>query len=293
MLRATILALALVPALADAAERVLVHDGETRRYLIEEPAGAGPAPAIVLLHGGGGRAEQLQRHAGFDLTPHGFVQIYPDALNKEWNDGRRTLAGEPFRTTDDVGFLRQMLEELIAEGRVDRDRIYFAGISNGGAMTQRMLCQAPDLAAGGVSVAMNFPVGLDCPNLGPRPILYILGTEDPIVPFEGGPITIGRRDRGAVMPALDSVDFFARRAGCRSVRSEAMPDTDPGDGTRSVLTRYTGCVAPVEMIAVDGGGHTWPGARARPLLGMIVGTTARDFDATQVISRFFRDLAGQ
>ena len=293
-MRAAIIGLlSLLPVFAVAGERTLIHDGETRRYLIDEPAATGPAPAIVVLHGGGGRPEQIRRAARFTLHREGWVMLYPAGLGKMWNDGRTALAGGPLRTGDDLGFLSAMLDGLVAEGRIDPARIYFTGISNGGAMTQRMLCQAPRLAAGGVSVAMNYPVGLDCPEGVAKPMLYVLGTEDPLVPYLGGPITLGRKDRGAVRPADESLGFFARRAGCDAAVREVLPDRAPFDRTRAVWTRLRGCAVPVGMITLEGGGHTWPGERDRPLLRAIVGRTSREIDATAEIERFFRRLAGE
>ncbi len=271
----------------------LLHDGIERTYLIEHPAQKGPAPTIVVLHGGGGRAAQIQRHAGFDLTRHGWVEIYPQGIDKSWNDGRTTVAGGSFRSGDDVGFLRALLQKLSKDGIVDPSRIYFTGPSNGGAMTQRMLCNAPDLVAGAAPVIMNFPIGLSCPPAPPKPVLFILGTEDPLVPYAGGPITLGRKDRGAVWPARKTYAFYARRNGCGSSVISDLPDLDPGDGMRSSKTTWIDCEAPLLTIDVQGGGHTWPGAKTRPIMERIVGRTTRDFSATAEIEAFFRAQAGQ
>jgi polyhydroxybutyrate depolymerase len=42
----------------------------------------------------------------------------------------------------------------------------------------------------------------------------------------------------------------------------------------------------VALYTVAGGGHAWPGGE-HPLPGRIVGRTSRDFDASEVIWRFF------
>ena len=276
------------PALAE--DRELVHDGTIRSYEIHGPA-TGPAPALLVLHGGGGRGWQIRRHAEFTLAEQGWVTIYPDALDRLWNDGRHALAGGPLRRTDDVGFLRRLLGGLAAEGRIDPARIYVTGISNGGAMTQRLLCEAPELVAGAAVVAMNFPVGLDCPDGPAVPMLFLLGTEDPLVPYAGGPVSVGRRDRGAVRPAADTFAFYARRNRCAGTRETLLPDTDPGDGTRVRRVEHTGCTRPLVAYVIEGGGHTWPG-RAPPLLiRAFVGRASRDIDGTRVIQELFTNLA--
>ncbi len=289
-----ILALSLLQTVALAAEeRTLEHNGQERRYLIEGNAAGPNTPAIVLLHGGAGTAERARRTARLTLPGKGWVAIYPQGLENRWNDGRRVVQGPPLSTSNDVGFLRSLMEELIAEGLVDAKQIYFAGVSNGGAMTQRMLCEAPELVAGAVSVIMTYPIGIACPPSRPIPLMFQLGMDDPIVPYEGGPITLGKRDRGGVMPAIDTYAFYARRNACNGVEEVAMPDRDAGDGTRSVRLRYQNCAAPLEALIVRNGGHTWSGTPNRPMLEALLGKTAQDFSATDEMEAFFLKLAAE
>lgn len=275
---------------ATAQERVFHHDGIERRALIEGPLGEGPRPAIIALHGGAGTAYRMKRLTRFPVVGDGWIEIYPQGLDRAWNDGRRALSGGALRTTDDVGFLKRLIAELVREGHIDAKRIYFAGISNGGAMVQRLVCQAPELVAGAAIVIMGFPVGLDCPPGRSVPMLFQLGTDDPIVPFHGGPITVGVRDRGAVMPAQDTLDFYARRNGCRGRETRKIADLDPADETTAHRIIFTACQAATEAIIVTEGGHTWSGRSGRPALQRLLGKTSRDFDASAEIAAFFRRL---
>ena len=111
------------------------------------------------------------------------------------------------------------------------------------------------------------------------------------MPFMGGPITIGNRDRGAVMPAPDTLSFYAARNGCGGADQRVLPRKRSDDATEVSVIDYTGCTAPVQAYVIDGGGHTWAGARARRLLERLLGPTSQQVSATQVISDFFRDLA--
>ncbi len=53
---------------------------------------------------------------------------------------------------------------------------------------------------------------------------------------------------------------FAKAAGCGDGRTTtALADKDPKDGTRSYFEKLNGCKAPIELIRVEGGGHTIPG----------------------------------
>jgi len=98
-------------------------------------AGPVPAPTVIVLHGATATADRTARSSGFAeaAAAHGFVAVFPQGINRQWNDGRegRTAA------VDDVGFLNQLLDELVGRGIADPARIFIAGISNGGAILVR------------------------------------------------------------------------------------------------------------------------------------------------------------
>lgn len=70
------------------------HQGKERAYRIHVPSsyeGKSPVPLLFCFHGGGGNAE-IGSAMGF--TPlsekEGFIVVYPEGLNKHWNDGRNS-----------------------------------------------------------------------------------------------------------------------------------------------------------------------------------------------------------
>lgn len=288
----------LAPAPSHAAEeRTVGVDGRDRRYVVEFPersaAAAGPRPAVIVFHGAGGTAERVRGYTDMRLSEEGWVEVYPDAVGGLWSDGRASLAGGALRRGNDIGFVRAMVADLVAEGRVDPDRIFFTGPSNGGAMTMLVLCQAPELAAGAAVHIMTLPVGLDCPPGPPVPLMFVLGTNDPLVPYGGGVIRIRGRDRGGVRSADETLAFWAGRNRCGAAAERPLADRDPDDGTRVRLVEHRGCAAPLLAFIVDGGGHSWPGATSLPpLVGRFLGRTSRDISATEETQGFFRRLAG-
>lgn len=271
-----------------------VHDGLERTALVDMPRDALDAPVLMALHGGLAGPLTIRRKAQVSLAHDGWIVVWPSAVG-DWNDGRRDWRGRPHDTADDIGFLRRLVAMLVEEGSADPDRVYVAGPSIGGMMALRLLCDAPDLVDGIAVAIASFPADFECADGPARPILFIHGTEDPLVPPAGGRIGGWNpliRERGAVMPVEQTLETLARRNGCNGFAVTGLPDTAADDGSTVTMRAYQGCAAPLVHYVVWGGGHTWPGAAPSGLGERIVGATNRDFSATEFVEAFFRGLAG-
>ncbi len=304
MTRAPLLLMALLaaPLSAEAADAyetrriAMLHDGATRTAILDAAPGLSGAPALVALHGGIGSAAWIRRRADVTLAARGWAVLWPEALD-QWNDGRRDRDGAPYATTDDVGFLRALVARLAAEGMIDPARVFFAGPSFGGAMTLRTLCEAPDIVAGAAVAISALPAGLDCPADGPaRPALFLHGTEDAIIPEEGGRVGGGSlfiRDRGGIRSAAETAALLAARNGCADYDAARLPDRAPDDGSTVELRRYRGCAEPFLHYVIEGGGHNWPGAPLGGAARLFVGGANMDISATAVIEAFFEGIAAR
>lgn len=266
--------------------RTLRVNGQDRAYLLYLPTTwrpGRPAPLVLVFHGGGGRGRGIAPHTGFSRLAEreGFVVVYPDGLNRRWNDGRGYAA-----THDDVGFVRALLDTLRRELSVDPRRIYATGISNGAMFSYRLACDLPGVFAAVAAVAGAMPTDLApaCDHTEPVSVLALQGTADPLMPYAGGGVA---RRRGRVLSATRSIAFWATVSGCAAAPVTTLePDRAPDDGTRVHRTVYGGCRdgRSVELYTIEGGGHTWPGG---PAAGRRVGRVSRELDATALIWGFF------
>ena len=167
--------------------------GGPRTYLLDAPTGVAPAagrPLLILMHGGGGTANSLDKQTGglpALATAAGYVVARPQGLNRQWNDGR-----EVNRDVDDVAFIRAMVDDIASRQPIDRGRLYAAGISNGGFMSGRLACEADLGIAAIAQVAATLGIDTDaaCDPGHPVSVLAILGDADPIVPYAGGPVRL-------------------------------------------------------------------------------------------------------
>ncbi len=104
----------------DSQTRQLSVGGVERHYIISAPAAGGTRPAIIVLHGGGMSANSGMRSTGMEplAERENLVAVYPNALHREWNDGREERT-QTRGNADDVAFIRALTASLIAEGVVD------------------------------------------------------------------------------------------------------------------------------------------------------------------------------
>ena len=164
------------------------------------------------------------------------------------------------------------------------------GISNGGFMSYRMGVEAPERLTAIAPVIANHAVVLADRDPGlPLSVLVMNGTEDPLVPYEGGEVTLFEQKRGRILSTDETMAWWADNADCGPPRPErALPDRDPEDGTRVHMQRTVDCAGGAELVRVrvEGGGHTWPSGSG--ILGeRLVGPVSQDVDGARLIFRFF------
>jgi polyhydroxybutyrate depolymerase len=295
ILAAIVLAIAMLlhsrPAVAgDAVAHTIDVNGVTRNYLLYvPPAPSGKhLPAFILMHGSGSTNVQQEAYSNFDALAqaHGLVVMYPQGIDKHWNDGR-VIGHES--AADDIAFMKAMLAEVTKQGLIDPKRVYAAGISNGGFMAQHMACVMPDALAGIAVVAATQPVDAVCPSPRPMPVIFFHGTADKFVPFNGGPIAPQFGNRGSAMSNADAVAVWRKRNGCGAATRARLPATDAGGSLPVTIETYS-CPAGrgLENVIVDGGGHTWPGAHQRYIVTMFLGPAANNIDANDTMWSFFQ-----
>ena len=223
-------------------------------------------------------------NSGFAETAaaHRFTAVFPQGIRKQWNDGREAQAAG----IDDVGFLHRLVTALVGRGLADPKQIYIAGVSNGGMMTFRMLCESSELFAGAATVIANMPtrIGARCAPRKPVPVVMFNGTNDPLVPYDGGGVGF-LGGRGSVWAAEETAEFMADVNACEAVRALPLPI-----GSRVQVTRleWTLCRtgSSVTLYRMDGAGHQVPGQRS--FLPLFLGRGTQAVRAADEAFAFFR-----
>ncbi|GAB3286295.1 alpha/beta hydrolase family esterase [Parahaliea aestuarii] len=256
------------------------------------------APLLILLHGSRGSGADMAALSfySFDVLAEreGLLVAYPDGVERHWNDCRASASySANLRNIDDVGFLTALKGNLASEYGIDPQRVYVAGMSNGGHMAYRMGLEAPQVVAGIAAYVANLPVAanLDCEAADqPLPVLIVNGTEDPVNPYEGGLVELfGDDSRGAVLSARDSAAYWSALAGYSSDGQHSdWPDQVADDETTVTTLQWQGPGRPaVALVSMVGGGHTMANPVFR--LPRFLGPTSHEFDTAELTWQFFRD----
>lgn len=268
----------------------LTASGQGRTVIVHIPAGYTGKRKLALvlnLHGSESTASAEEAFSGMDATADEdqFIVAYPQALipdgtGYDWNiPGEPMVNGKfpPASAPSDVTFLITLVRDLAGRYCIDLSAVYATGVSGGGRMASQLACDASDVFAAIAPVAgLRYPS--PCPASRPVPVIAFHGSADPIDPFTGNGLGYW------TYSVPTAADLWAGHNHC-----DASPETTAGRGYR--LTSYSGCAdgAQVELYAISGEGHEWPGGPAMPsVITSVLGPQRDAVSANALMWAFFR-----
>lgn len=279
--------------------RIHLHfQGYERSYVIHVPSGYRPdeaLPLVIMLHGAGAKARNTNRQTNWSAVAEErrFAVVLPEgtaaikslparflANPQSWNDG--SGRGPAARSNEnDVGFIHTVITDAGSRVTIDLHRIYVAGFSNGASMAFRIAAELSNKIAAAGIVAGHYRLKGYTPARS-VPLVYIVGTEDPLTPLDGGEISLPWGLSMMQPPVRDTIAQWTRLLGC--VRE---PDETHKNG-EVTLFAYQTCRGggEVHYYLVEGMGHVWPGGD--PMLPeWAVGRPSDAIDGSRVIWDFF------
>lgn len=283
-----------------AAEPDAITSRLARHYNVYVPASYDPAepmPLVTVLHGRPGNGTGMAFITDMHLVAEsqGFIVVYPDAINNEWNYVK-DVPIFPSVLHDDSQFLASIVHDVAQNLNVDQSRAYLTGFSNGGFMTQRAACDVYDTYAAFAAVGATAFWGMseECAASPPVPLLMMHGTADISIPWNGVSRPLGGRLVYVATPMPATLEFWVMHNQCDTDFQdlEVLPQLGDSPETQVAIFSMTACADRGAFVfySVEGGGHNWPGVPGR-ISEQIAGNVNLDINAGEVIWEFFSQFS--
>ncbi len=275
----------------------------TRNYHLYIPNELENAPIVLLFHGNGSSNSELIGLTNAKAPYRVWLDIAEDENiilaipngnegsnnTRGWNDCREDALSNP--ESNDVLFVETLIDELINLYNADSDRVYAMGTSNGGHFSIRLAEELTEKIAAFGAVAASNPKNSECNSSGsPISAIFINGTDDPILPYEGG---IMPSDRGEVMSADETAEYWALvNTSDLTPISSTFENLNLDDGCTVEKHLHINGLSGTEVVlyTINGGGHTEPSIQERysNLYLLVVGNQNGDIEMAEEVWSFFK-----
>ena len=195
-------------------------------------------------------------------------------------------------STDDVGFIVELAEAMTHTYPIDAKRIYASGTSNGGHMSFRLAIEAGDTFAAIAPIVASLPKNSKCSSPTEAvALLLVNGTDDPILPYNGGFMPGGR---GEVLSTVETIEFWKDiNQNTASAATETLPNINTADNSTVIQTTHAGdtSIQDVILLTMDGAGHAEPSIAEEysSVFEDIVGRQNHDVEMAERVWSFFQD----
>ena len=176
MKRSILLSLLLLAGLLPMKADNITVGGTSRSYNVIVPKNLGEnRPLLIFCHGYNQDAGWMQNNefkndnvsmeAVCDTAK--FICVFPNGIDRAWDTG-----GDR-----DINFIKAIIEKMVTQHKIDRNRVYLGGFSMGGMLTYNAINKMSDIIAAFVSCSGPSVVTPKA-GLRPIPLLHIQGTAD-------------------------------------------------------------------------------------------------------------------
>ena len=231
------------------------------------------APLLLNFHGSGMTALEHMFYTNTNALAEakGFIVVYPQGLHTDWNVGFE----QDYDTgTNDVAFIKTLLQKLQKHYPIDTDSIYATGLSRGGFFVQRLVAELPNTIKGFVSVGAPMPNEVHKRMQSSEAVkaMYVHGTADEVVFADGMD--------SAYLPVATCVAYWKERNITNDKATHTSYDK-VDDGTSISVEAYD----TVAYMKIKNGGHTWP--NSDPFnVGFPLGKTTQDIHFNEYLYTF-------
>jgi polyhydroxybutyrate depolymerase len=274
-----------------------------RSYWIHVPPsydGSKAVPLVIVLHGatpfdlkdplGFFRSNWQENYSEFSekADEEGFIVVYPNAklilLHLKYEYDPEYYPAWIYKFTDDVGFIRDLINKMEHEYTINSSRIYVTGFSSGGMMSYSIGAYLSDIVAAIAPVAGTIGMRWS----GDEPYYYIPTPANPVsvIAFHGtNDSDISYNGSLFVVSVNKSISFWVEHNRCNPV-----PEINTSASGKIIRKIYTNGENGTEVVLYTtvGGNHWWPGNHwtSSPGYPFLI-DTIQEISATELIWEFF------
>jgi len=218
--------------------------GRLTYSLYRPPGSSAGMPLVVMLHGCQQTALDIARGSRMNLLAdkHGFVVAYPQQVKRLqamrcW----RWFQPDAHNGLAEAAVIAELALALVARYKLDRQRVYIAGLSAGAGMAGLAALRHPEVfaavgmhSAAVLGDALNANAGLHVMRRASRSDVAELadGLIDPDKPFPGMPAIIVHGDRDHVVAPANAGQLARQWLHLNWPSSAGAAHTIPGVGSR-------------------------------------------------------------
>lgn len=251
------------------------------------PAQRGAYPLIIFLHGAAGSPYQADEQTRFGklADKENFIVAFPAGLGGDtgtltWNSW--TCCGFARKIgANDLGFIKDIIYTMKKKYRIDENKIFLAGFSNGAMLAARYAIEGQGGDIAGIAIVSG---ALTC-NLPPLPaplsVLIIHGEQDKVARFDSSPPYRSKGQFCRDEPVQNAINYFIE-----NLQTGIKPYHSLKNGNVSIRTYKGRRDTELIVTTIAGAGHAWPGGI--PQYYRYCDLPTNDLDATRLIWDHFR-----
>ena len=216
-------------------------NGTSRNAVVHVPSGTSKPPVVFFIHGYGGSGASFENDTKGDAVADTakFIAVYPSAIGGSWG----------MNDTSDYPFLLRLVDTVDARYKIDRNRVYCAGFSQGGFISFGVGYKHSETFAAVAPVSGHIPsFSTSAPIKRLVPLFMTFGTND-----------VGTNNVADVSSFIADLNTWSKWDSCNmGSKKEVRPY--PATNSKSVVARITYTCAQGTELMVDsvvGGPHEW------------------------------------
>jgi poly(3-hydroxybutyrate) depolymerase len=212
-------------------------EGKTRNCVVHVPSGTNKPPVVFFIHGANGSGAAFESETKGDVTAdrEKFIAAYPSASSTgatgTWDD----MSGK-----GNFPFFQAIIDSLDARYKIDRNRIYMTGFSQGGFISFAAGCFYSDVFAAVAPVSGHS--NTTCTVKRPVPMFMTFGAQEGAASF------------------LKDLDVWLKVDSCPTTSTLTKPYPTSNANSKVSRVSYGPCshATTVIMDSIVGQGHQWP-----------------------------------